>query len=128
VRYPEAQGDKSWLPKENSFRHTTELRISGADSGSAYRGMWWLSFVGGLVLLCLSGILLAVFSDGFRKKALPTSIFVPEDENEEEEDEEERPRRRAELPPVPLAGDEPDEGRYRLDDRERNRDEDRYRR
>jgi hypothetical protein len=125
VRYPASTGGDQWQPRQETFRHRTTLTISRAGAGSTYKTLWWFSFLGGLTALSLGGILLAVFSDGFRKQALPTSIFVPQDEFQDEDEggeEEERPRRRARLD-----GDDREEGE---NDGDRNpvRDEERYRR
>jgi hypothetical protein len=126
VSYPALTGDKSWQPQTKAASHTTTLRLSSAGSGTLYKLSFWLGFLGGCGLVFLAGGLLPGFSSGFRKKALPTRIFVPEDprrRDEAEDEEDDRPRQR-----VRRAEDEDERPRRRRTREEEDEEDDRPRR
>lgn len=84
VVYPKLIGDK-WDPAtEGPFVQTSEIRLGGVNAGSRYKGWWWGGFLGGVVLLSVSSIMLARLSTGLRKLAEPTRIFTPGEPEEGE--------------------------------------------
>jgi hypothetical protein len=82
VDYPAANGNR-FDTRQGSFSKNTTLHLASAGAGHNYRTGWWVGVTSGLVLFLLASATLARLSDGFRKKALPTDIFVPGDDAEE---------------------------------------------
>jgi hypothetical protein len=84
VTYPAMQGN-GFENVQSSFNYTANLRLSAPQSGSQYRACWWGGMLTGLVLALLSGLLLAKLADSFKKRALPTNIFEPRQDEDEDD-------------------------------------------
>jgi hypothetical protein len=114
--------------KKEHHTHTATLTISAGPAAGTYVRAWWFGFLAGIFLMLLSGALLAVASRAFRKKALPSRFYSPEDADDETE-EEDRPRnrgiqRRRDRDDRRGDSDEKEEGRPRdRDDRDKDPDD-----
>ena len=85
VVYPKLVGNTWDQTSEGPFVQTAEIRLGGLKAGSRYRTWWWGGFVGGVLLITLSSILLVRLSTGMCKLAQPTNIFAPGEGDDEEE-------------------------------------------
>ncbi len=93
VVYPVSADFLGWEEKTEHRTETATLNVSAGRAAATYVQAWWFGFLAGILLMLLSGALLAVASRAYRKKALPTRTYSPEDADDEAE-EEDRPRDR----------------------------------
>jgi hypothetical protein len=81
VSYPQMQGADSWVPATMQTRVLSKkLILSSPNCGNRYRAIWWGSYLIGTFQILFGSILLCIVSAGLRARALPTSVFFPEDE------------------------------------------------
>lgn len=90
VSYPKLNGN-SFDEVSEPYSHTAEIRLSGAGAGSRYKAWWWGGFLGGVLLISISSIMLVRLSTGMCKLAQPTSIFAPGEGEAQEQQEQEAP-------------------------------------
>jgi hypothetical protein len=76
VAYPRQQV-QSWVPAEETVSHSTILGLAPAGAGPRYCILWWAGMLVGSLLVLLPGVLLALVSASFRRRALPTKIIDP---------------------------------------------------
>jgi hypothetical protein len=94
VDYPElVGGDKFNDHRGMQIRPMHQkLALSSTGAGSQYRSWWWGGFLGGAFLLVVPSIALVRLSGNMRRRALPTSIFVPDTDRGEESEQVEEPQ------------------------------------
>ncbi len=90
VTYPKLNG-KSFDEVSESYSHTAEIPLSSTGAGGRYRSWWWGGFLGGVVLITISSIMLVRLSNDLRKLANPTTIFSPGEGKAEKQPDESIP-------------------------------------
>lgn len=114
VLYPKLGSSNSeYFNAYKNFSHRATVTLTPGKAGAAYLACWWFGVLAGCLLSIAGGITLPLASSAFRHKALPTDIFVP-DENKLVEG----PTGAGPPPPPPVPHDEGAPGRYRLADDE----------
>jgi hypothetical protein len=84
VSYPVYMDANRGVLKSMHYSHRLPLTVSPGRAADTYVRTWWFGFLAGLSLTLTCGAFLAAASRRFRKMALPTRVFVPEDPEEKE--------------------------------------------
>jgi hypothetical protein len=86
VDFPMLQNANTWIPATYHVlpQHKT-IRLATQKAGSQYQTWWWSGFLGGAFLMLVPGFVLMRLSKAMRRRAHPTSIFVPEQAQAQEQ-------------------------------------------
>jgi hypothetical protein len=77
--FPELMGVNKWREGSQAARTQRKtLLLSSTGAGAEYRSWWWGGYLGGAFLLVVPSIALVRLSTNLRRRALPTTIFVPD--------------------------------------------------
>ncbi len=78
VNYPRVVQEEEYKNASAKYSHTSELRLAWPLAARWYRAAVVGGLAGGSLLLLGLSVALALAANGLRRRALPTSIFVPE--------------------------------------------------